>query len=141
MTNRILFTFKFFCYYFFNIKYDLLSITISKLFYFKILFLTSIVILSIFYFVIFNLQFVFKNLLILIININVFLFFFCFLLINIIIIIILIVIIIIAIIKFLIKYNKYNNLDFEKKKFVGFFYLKYQFDIFLFDIYIKYSSS
>ena len=64
--------------------------------------------------------------------------FILFLLINAIIFFFFINIFIIIIIKYFIKYNIYNNLDFFIIMSINFFYLRYQFDKSLLNLYIRY---
>ena len=47
----------------------------------------------------------------------------------------------IIIIEFFIKYNMYNNFDFFLIILISFLYLRYQFDKFLLNLYIRHSSS
>ena len=134
----MLFIFKFSFYYFFIIKYDFALFSISKMLIFKRFRFISMNIFSIVSFFKFDLHFVSRNFLIFLINVIIIVFI-SFLFINVIIFFFLIHIFIIIIIMFFIKYDTHNNFDLFIIS-INFLYLKYQFDEFLLDLYIRYSS-
>ena len=122
----------------FIIKYDFTSSLISKILIFKRFYFVSTNIFSTVSFFKLNLHFVFKKPLIFLIN-AVIIMFILFLSINAIIFFFSTNTFIIAIIMFSIKYNAHNNFDLLIIS-IDFLYLKYQFDKFLFNLYIRYSS-
>ena len=85
-----------------------------------------------------NLHFIFKKLLIFLINIIIIIFV-SFLLINVIISFFSMNIFIIINIEFFVRYNIYNNFNFLIIS-INFFYLRYQLDKFLLNLYIRHSS-
>ena len=131
--------FKSFFHYLFIIKYDFTLYSISKMLIFKKILFISINIRSIISFFKLNLHFVFKFFLIFFINVIIIIlipslfmsaiisFFFIniFIIVNII---------------FFIKYNAHNNINFLIIL-INFLCLKYHLDKFLFNLYIRYSSS
>ena len=110
------------------------------MFTFKKSFFIFINIFSIFFIFELNLHFVFKKLLIFLINVIIIVFVF-YLLINVIIFFFFIDIFIIINIEFFVKYNAHNNLNLIFIILINFLYLKYQFDKFLLNLYIRYLSS
>ena len=134
----MLLIFKFFFHYLFIIKYDFALCSILKVLISKRFFLVSINILLIVSFSMLNLHFVFRKSLIFFINVVVIVFVSS-LFINVIIFFFFIDILITIDIVFFVKYNAHNNIDLLIIS-IDFLYLKYQFDEFLFDLYIRYSS-
>ena len=130
---------KLFFHYFFIIRYDFALFSISKILIFKRPRFISIGIFSIISFSKFDLYLISRNFLIFLINVIIILFI-SFLFINIITFSPFTYIFIIAIIMFFVRYNTHNNFDFLIMS-IGFLYLKYQLDKFLFDLYIRYLSS
>ena len=120
----MLFTFKLFFHYFFNIKNNFALLIILNVFIFKRFIFISVTILTIFFIFEINLHFVFENLLIFLINVIIIIFVFC-LSINIIIIFFFIHIFIIIVIEFFVKYNTHNNLNLFFIISINFLYLKY----------------
>ena len=133
------FIFKFSFHYLLIIKYNLTLSLISKMFIFKNPYFISTNIFSIIFSFKLNLHFIFKKLLIFLINVIIIIFI-SFLSINAIIFFFSIDTLMITIIIFFVKYNTHNNFDLLIIS-IDFLYLKYQFDKFLFDLYIRYSSS
>ena len=127
---------KFFFYCFFIIRYNFTLSSISKILILKKPRFISIETFSIISFFTFNLHLISKNLLIFLINVIVIMLI-LFLFINVIISSLFIYTLIIIIIMFFVKYNTHNNFDFLIIS-IDFLCLKYQFDKFLFDLYIRY---
>ena len=133
----LIFKFSFYC--FFIIKYDFALFSILKMLIFKRSHFVSMNIFSIVSFFKFDLHFISRNSLIFLTNAIVILFISS-LFINIIISFFLTYIFMIIMMIFFVKYNTHNNFDLFIMS-INFFYLKYQLDKFLFDLYIRYSSS
>ena len=130
----MLFILKFFFHYLFIIKYDFALSLILKMLVFKrslFIFINTFSIVSFFKL---NLHFIFKKFLIFLINVIIIMFISS-LFINVIISFFSINTFMIAIIVFFVKYNAYNNFDLLIIS-IDFFYLRYQLDKFLFDLYI-----
>ena len=120
----MLFTFKSFFYYFSNIKNDLALSMILNMFSLNMFFFVFINIFEISFILILNLHFIFRNSLIFLINVIIIILI-SFLLINVIIFFFFINTFMIIIIKFFIKYDTHNNLDFFFIISIDFLYLKY----------------
>ena len=120
----MLLTLKSSFYYLFNIKSNYILFIVLNMLIFKISRFISINIFKKKFIVKLNLHFVFKNLLIFLINV-VIIILISFLLINAIIFFFFIDILIIIIIKFIVKYDIYNNLNFYLIILIDFLYLKY----------------
>ena len=135
----ILLIFKFFFHCLFIIKYNFALYSISKVLVFKRSLFVLINIRLIISSSKLSLHFVFKKSLIFFINVIIIVLI-SFLFINAIIFFFLIDILIIVDIIFFIKYNAYNNIGFLIIS-IDFLCLEYHFDEFLFDSYIRYSSS
>ena len=135
----MLFIFKFSFYCFFIIRYSLALSSILKILIFKRPRFVSIDIFSIISFFKFDLHLISRNFLIFLINVIVIMFA-SFLFINAIIFFSLIYIFIIVIMMFFVKYNTHDNLDLLIIS-INFLYLRYQFDKFLLDSYIRHLSS
>ena len=131
----LIFKFSFHC--FFIIKYNLALSSILKMLIFKRFRFVLMSIFSIVSFFKFDLHFVLRNSLIFLISV-VIIIFISFLFINIIISFLFIYIFMIIIMMFFIKYNTHDNFDLFIIL-IDFLCLKYQFDKFLFDSYIRYS--
>ena len=135
----MLFILKFSFHCFFIIKYDFALSSILKMLIFKRFYFVSINTFSIISFFKFDLHFILRNSLIFLTSV-VIIVFISFLFINVIISFFFIYILIIIIMMFLVEYNTHNNFDLFIIS-IDFLCLGYQFDEFLFDLYIRYSSS
>ena len=131
----MLFTLKSFFHCFSNIKNDRALFIIMNVLFFKISFLIFIKIFIIIFVFKFDLHLFFKKKLIFLTNV-VIIIFISFLSINVIIFSFFIDILIIVVIEYFIKYNIYNNLNFFLIISIDLFYLKYQLDKFLLNLYI-----
>ena len=135
----MLFILKFSFHYLFIIKYDFVLFLILNVLILRRSRFVLINIFSIVFFFKLSLHFVFKKFLIFLINIVVIVLVSS-LFINAIISFFSIDIFMIIIIVFFIEYDAHNNFDLLIIS-INFFYLRYQFDEFLFDLYIRYLSS
>ena len=124
---------------FFIIKYDFALSSISKMLTFKRSYFVSIDTFSIVSLFTFNLHLISRNSLIFLIN-AVIIVLISFLFINVITSFFFIYTLMIAIIIFFVRYNTHNNFDFLIMS-IDFLCLEYQFDKFLFDLYIRHLSS
>ena len=136
----MLFTLKSFFHCFFNIKNNFILLMILNVLSFNISYFIFINIFEIFFVLKMNLHFVFKKKIIFLINV-VDIVLILFLSINVIISFFSINIFIIIVIKFFIKYDIYNNLDFFFNISIDFLYLEYQLDKSLLNLYIRHLSS
>ena len=135
----MLFTLRSFFHCFLKIINDFTLLMILNVFFFNISHFVFINIFEISSILTLNLYFVFKNSLIFLIS-AVIIMLISFLSINVIISFFFINIFMIVVIEFFVKYDTHDNFDFFFIMSIDFFYLRYQFDESLLNLYIRYLS-